>query len=256
MKRILYLSVVVLLVAGCSKPNTSGGIVFSFDGQSVQSWLGYRELFEKYHIKATFFVNPGDKEDPEMEKGLKTLKGDGHEIACHGISTISQAVVTMNAPAFYAWEAGSQIKLLEDMGFNIESYAYTYALAPDSLDKYMLGKFKYLRKSMWNQYNTTIDNYDNIFARPDSFSVVHSMGIDCNNLISLENLQSGIERAKKNNEVLVLHAHKIDASGLNFTINPQYLEEVFKLCKKENIPSIRIRDLDDFFKKRSEKQKD
>jgi peptidoglycan-N-acetylglucosamine deacetylase len=254
MKKAAFFSALVLILIGCSKPKPSGGIVFSFDGQSVQNWIQYRDLFKKYNIRATFFINPGDNPDDALKSGLKALQSEGNEIACHGISKLDPSISMKSASEFYAEEAEPELKKMKELGFNVVSYAYTYVLGPDSVDKYFLNKVKYLRKATWNKYTTSLDNYDYIYARPDSFNVVHSMGIDCINRITLDYLQAGIARAKKNDEVLVLHAHKIDATGLDYTINPAYLEQIFKLCNKENIESYRMQDMEDFFRQRAERQ--
>lgn len=249
MKRILFIPL-ILLVFSCSKPQPRGGIIFTFDDQSVRNWVEYRDLFRKYDVKATFFVSRPQLLDQGLISGLKILQSDGHEIACHGLNHLDARLYRGSAAGFYKEEVEPAISLMNEMGFKIVSFAYAFGLAPDSVDQLLLKHVKYLRKATWNMYSTLISNYDKIYARPDSFNIVSSMGIDCNYNIALDNIESGILRAEKNNEVLVLHAHKIDASGLDYTINPAYLEQVFKLCKKDKIKSYRMEDLEDFFSHR------
>jgi peptidoglycan/xylan/chitin deacetylase (PgdA/CDA1 family) len=246
MKKIPILLILLILVS-CSRPQTKGGIIFTFDDQSVQNWVEYKDLLKKYDIRATFFVARPQLLDQGQINGLKALQSDGNEIACHGENHIDARLYRGTADSFYKVEAEPAISKMNDMGFKIVSYAYAFGLAPDSIDRVMLKHVRYLRKATWNMYNTLISNYDKIYARPDSFNVVSSMGIDCNYNIDLNNLEAGIERAEKNDEILVLHAHIIDASGLDYTINPTYLEQVFKLCEKDKIRSFRMQDLEDFF---------
>lgn len=246
MKKALIFSVILILVS-CSSPQKKGGIIFTFDDQFVENWTANRNLFKKYNIKATFFISRPQLLTPEQINDLKILQSEGHEIACHGVNHLDARTYPGPAAKFYEMEVEPAISKLNELGFPIVSFAYAYGLAPDSVDSYLLKHVKYLRKATWNMYTTLINNYDYIYARPDSFRVVNSMGIDCNYNIALDNLEAGIQRALKNNEVLVLHAHKIDQSGLDYTINPVYLENAFKLCKKDKIKSMRMEDLDDFF---------
>jgi peptidoglycan-N-acetylglucosamine deacetylase len=251
MKKIAIFSVLLLSIS-CSRPQTKGGIIFTFDDPSVQSWVEYRALFKKYDIRATFFVSRSQLLDQGQINGLKALQSDGHEIACRGLNHINASRYPGSAESFYKEEAEPAISKMNEMGFKIVSFAYAFGLAPDSVDRIMLKHVSYIRKATWNMYNTLISNYDKIYARPDSFNIVNSMGIDCNYNIAPDNIEAGISRAEKNNEVLVLYAHKIDGSGLDYTINPAYLEQVFKLCKKENIRSYRMQDLEDFFSHRND----
>jgi Predicted xylanase/chitin deacetylase len=246
MKKALFISLTLILFS-CSSLQKRGGIIFTFDDQYIQSWVANRDLFKKYDMKATFFIYRPQLLDSGLVRDLKILQNDGHEIGCHGVNHINAMDYTGPAVNYYKEEVEPAISKLNDMGFRIVSFAYPYGPAPDSVDSFLLKHVKYLRKATWNKNNTTIDTYDNIYARPDSFNIVSSMGIDCNYNITIENLQTGISRAQKNNEILVLHAHWLDTTGLDYTTNPAYLEQVFKLCKKDKIRSYRIEDLEDFF---------
>lgn len=254
MKKIAILPVLLLLLC-CSRPQTKGGIIFTFDDQSVQNWVEFKDLLKRYDIRATFFISRPQLLDQVQINGLKALQSDGNEIACHGENHLDARLYQGSAESFYKEEAEPAISKMNELGFKIVSYAYAFGLAPDSVDRVMLKHVEYLRKATWNMYNTLISNYDKIYARPDSFNIVSSMGIDCNYNIDLNNLEAGISRAEKNNEILVLHAHKIDGSGLDYTINPSYLEQVFRLCRKNNIRSFRMQDLEDFFSNKNSTDK-
>ena len=253
MKKAIFISLTLILFS-CSSLQKKGGIIFTFDDQYIQSWVANRDLFKKYDVKATFFISRPQLLDSSQVRDLKILQSDGHEIGCHGVNHLNAMEFVGPAVRYYKEEVEPAISKLNDLGFRIVSFAYPFGPAPDSVDSFLLKHVKYLRKATWNKNNTTIDTYDNIYARPDSFNVVSSMGIDGNYSITVENLQAGISRAQKNNEILVLHAHLPDTSGLDYTTNPKYLEQVFELCKKDKIKSYRIEDLEDFFSHRKLKK--
>lgn len=247
MKKTIFFLALLLLIAGCSHPQPKGGIIFTFDSGDPVLWAKSRDLFNKYEIKATFFiVNPAVLSEAQIS-ALRVLQGDGHEIACNGMKRIDARTYWGSAANFFKDEAEPAINSLNQMGFKVVSYAYSYGLAPDSVDNLMLQHVRYLRKATWNMNNTLIENYDNIFAKTDSFNIVTGMNIDGNYYLEPTNIESGIIRAQNKNQVLVLRANTIDNSGSDFTISPAYLEQVFKLCRKDNVKSIRMQDLGEFF---------
>ena len=247
MRKILFLFAIIFF-SGCSSRKNDGGIIFTFDDQYISDWVSCRNLFKKYDIKATFFIYRPQLLDSDQIKGLNLLKKDGHEIACHGMNHIDSQNYADSAYKYYEDEVAPAIKKLNELGFQIVSFAYPFGKSPATVDSFLQKHIRYLRKATWNINDTTIDTYNEIYARKNSFNIVSSMGIDFNYKITPENLETGIIRAIKNNEVLVLHSHKIDSSDMNYTIRPEYLEQVFELCKKHKIRSLRIKDLAAFYK--------
>ncbi len=246
MKYIFYFLIIVLFTQ-CRNVHNGGGVVFTFDDQSVDEWVNHRELFESYNIKATFFISHPKTLDSMMIKGLQLLASDGHEIACHGLNHISALNYADSPNVYVKNEAIPAINILEGIGFDIKSFAYPFGESTSQTDSLLLEHFDYLRKATWNIDDTTIDAYDEIFVNEHSYKIMNSMGIDHNYGISPGNLETGIRRARKNNEVLVLHAHKIDTIHGDYIIHPDYLEQAFQLINRYNITSLRVMDIAGFF---------
>ncbi len=243
-----YLVLLFVLIVSCTKQDVEkGAIIYSFDDQYINEWFNNRELFLKYNIKATFFINRPHLLDSNKIAKLKQLEKDGHEIGCHGLNHLNVLDYTDSLDWLITNEILPAIKYLNDMGFDIKSYAHPYGKSSPKVDSVLCKYFKYLRKATWNINNTTIDQYNEIFVNSNSQHVMNSMGIDYNYKSTLDNLETGILRSINKNEVLVLHAHKIDTTQSSYTINPNYLEDAFKLCKQHNIKSIRISDLERYF---------
>ncbi len=139
------------------------------------------------------------------------------------------------------------IESLSEFGFEVHSFAYPYGSSLPGIDSILLGYFDILRKATYNVKDTSIDHYNDIFAKKGDYKVVNAMGIDTNFKITAENFDMGLQRAINNNEVLILYSHKIDSSLSDYTISPEYLGEIFKRCEKINIKSIRINDLEKHF---------
>lgn len=247
--RKLVLYFVLIVLSSCNFNQKKGGVSFTFDDQNIEEWVNYADLFDEYEIKATFFITRPHLLDAKQIEGLKYLSSKGHEIACHGMNHISANGFVDSTDKYLNVEILPALGILDSLGFDIQSFAYPFGHAPKEMNDALLAQFSYLRGATWNMADTTLYFYNEIFANAENFQVINSMGIDFNYKISLESIKKGLIRAAKNNEVLIFHAHKIDTTKMDYTVDPEYLEEVFKLCRSEKAQSVRIMDLAYYFEK-------
>jgi hypothetical protein len=75
------------------------------------------------------------------------------------------------------------------------------------------------------------------------------MGIDYNYGITEENFKTGIKRARKNNEILILYAHVINNSKEDYTVSPEYLEKLFSICQKHRVKSVTMSEISHYYQK-------
>ena len=245
----LLVLITFVTLLSCSKQKKQGAVVFSFDDQYIDEWYNQRDLFNKYNIKATFFISrPHQLKSDQIEK-LKQLQADGHEIGCHGLNHLNAVVYKDSISVLIEKEIKPAIKTLSELGFDTHSFAYPYGSSLPCIDTALLEYFDFLRKATYNKKDTNIDYYNDIFAKKDDYKVVNAMGIDTNFKITPENFEKGLQRASNNNEILILYSHKIDSSLNEYTVSPQYLAKIFKRCEKLNIQSIRMTDLENYFQK-------
>jgi peptidoglycan/xylan/chitin deacetylase (PgdA/CDA1 family) len=250
--RLLILLSLLFLLISCSETDDekgTGGVIFSFDDRFINEWVSQRDLFKKYSIKATFFVSRPYLLEPAHIEDLRLLNSDGHEIGCHGMYHLDATEYADSIDRYIDYEILPALDLLSDFGFQIRSFAYPYGKSTANIDAAMLEHFTYLRKATMNYNYTTLDTYDEIYASLDSHNVVNSMGIDKIFDISQDNLENGIYRASNRDEVLVLYAHCIDTLAGDYHIDPEYLENAFKLISKYDIRSLRMSDLNEYFKR-------
>ena len=237
---------IIFLFCNCAKKKT--GVVFTFDDSYVDEWYNYRELFKKYDVCATFYISRPHLLDTGQINKLRILESDGHEIGCHGY--LHQNATLYQIPENYIDEQITPaLEKLQEMGFRVNSFAYPFGASTPILDTILLKYFKTVRKATYNIQNTTIDLYPEIYANSNSFRIVNSMGVDYNYDITLENFETGVRKAVKNNEILVLHAHIIDTSNGDYSIHPEYLEALFKICKKRGVKSITMVGMFQYFQR-------
>jgi peptidoglycan/xylan/chitin deacetylase (PgdA/CDA1 family) len=232
----------------CNSGNERVGIVFTFDDISINEWYEHRDLFQKYTIRATFFISNLHELDSNIISKLKILESDGHEIACHGYEH-KNAMDYQDPNDFVNQEVMQALQKLQDIGFEITSFSYPYGSSTSVLDSILLNYFKTIRKATYNKQKTTIDKYPEIYANNSNYRVVNAMGLDHNYKISPENFEIGLKKALKNKEILIVYAHIINTSKENYTVHPDYLEKLFLICKKHHIKPMTMNEMYRYFQK-------
>jgi peptidoglycan/xylan/chitin deacetylase (PgdA/CDA1 family) len=222
----------IFCVLSCKRTDTNH-VIITFDDANVDEWFAQREMFDKYNVRVTFFVNrPHQLSEEQIEK-LRLLQAEGHEIGCHGLNHIR--VTEENQYQYIETEIEPALQLLSGFGFTVTSFAYPFGAATPYLDSMLTNYFSFIRKATYNIRDTLISTYPEIYTHKAQFCNTNAMGIDYNYNISMDNLENALIKAKKTNTFLVLYAHVIDDSNEAYTISPQYLEELFKKMQKYGI---------------------
>jgi len=249
MKKIYLFIFLLTIFLFCNCQKNKEGIVFCFDDSSIDEWYFHRDLFNRYGIRATFFITRPHQLDSNQIYKLKILESDGHEIACHAFS--HKNANDYQIPEDYIdQQIKPALQKLQGIGFNVNSFAYPFGSSTPVLDSILLDYFKIIRKATYNYKNTTIDQYPEIYANADTYRIVNAMGIDYNYHISVENFEVGIKKGLKNKEILIVYAHIIDASNNDYTVHPEYLEKLFLKCKKHYIKSMTMNEMYHYFQKK------
>jgi peptidoglycan/xylan/chitin deacetylase (PgdA/CDA1 family) len=215
------------------KKDYSAHVILTFDDTSVDEWFAQRELFSNYNIKATFFLaRPYQLTNEQIQK-LKLLVSDGHEIGCHGLN--HKRANLENQYEYIETEVIPALEILSDYGFSATSFAYPFGAATPYLDSMLTNYFSFIRKATYNYRDTLISTYPEIYTHKSLFCNTDAMGIDANYNISIDNLEDAILKAKQTDSFLVLYAHVINYTNEDYTLAPQYLEDLFKIMKKHNV---------------------
>jgi len=220
-----------LLFLSCVR--TQNHLILTFDDSYVDEWFAQKELFDKYNIKATFFISRPYRLSQEQISKLKILEADGHEIACHGMNHI--LATEENQYQYIENEIVPALKMMSDYGFSITSFAYPFGQSTPYLDSVLSNYFTFVRKATYNYLDTLISTYHEIYTQKSNYCNTNTMGIDFNYSISLDNLEDALIKAKKTGSYLALHAHAINDSDKEYSVSPQYLEELFLRMKKHKV---------------------
>jgi hypothetical protein len=84
------------------------------DTQNVENWYAHRKALSKW--KCVFYICPTGLTKKKVRM-LNVLLGDGHRIGCHGLNHVRNEPVK---------DILTAKRMLEDLGFVIDSYAFPY----------------------------------------------------------------------------------------------------------------------------------
>lgn len=113
------------------------GIVLSFDDYNAANWEEYFDLFDKYNVKVTFFVNAY-----EPTEFCFTAIEHGHEIAFHTAGHTKMTGLTEDEIYKQAIEP---IETFRNQGIELTTFAYPYGEYNENLNEQLLQYYNVLR---------------------------------------------------------------------------------------------------------------
>lgn len=218
-----FFILVTAITLGCIKlyrvrQAHQSGILLAFDDYSADNWESYFDLFDKYDVKATFFLNCSEPTDfcyRAIERG--------HEIGFHSIGHIKAREAT---DAEIQTQIIDPIETFRRGGIELTTFAYPYGSYDESLNERLLKHYKILRGAYYYQLNSKA-------ALRRGF--VESYSIDNINHASDEAYKADITRiltelSENVGAVASLYSHAID--GGNWCVTEERLIFLFEKAKE------------------------
>jgi parallel beta-helix repeat protein len=202
------------------------GLALTFDDSCVDDWYSIRGLLNQYGVKATFFIDNPDLLTADQINKLKVLQSDGHEIGCHGWRHLDPLAYTAthSVTSYINVEILPAVSLMQSWGINPVSFAYPYGEPSTLLNSPLLEYFGHLRTLAWPEDNIQIKTLESTYYKFDSQRVLGAVDMDNIFNYPLSLFYGGIDRAKANDEVLLLCGHRVIEST-----QPVYITPVSKL---------------------------
>jgi hypothetical protein len=124
------------LVPGPHRP----GIALAFDDNSVEEWLGIRDLLDAHHARVTFFVTRYAELSDAEHAGLLQLAADGHDLEPHSVHHIHATayVAEYGLDAYIQDEVLPSFEVLEAIGSQPTTYAYPFGVHSSEIDDAVL----------------------------------------------------------------------------------------------------------------------
>ncbi len=223
-------------------PSNKGGIVLTFDDRNFSEWIATLPLFEKYGVKATFYIS-GAIDQSALDTALK-LKEHGHAIGCHSIHHLSALKYSAehSAQDYVEKEVQPQLEAFKAAGIMPSSFAYPMSSNNQATDKALLKIFRHIRTGAGIAVGKRIRDKDAFFVTTDKIPVhgcLYGKGIDYTpdkKDRTYEQIDDALARAANKKQIIVLYAHRIAAGGKGHYINPTALEHIFQSAKKLHLP--------------------
>ena len=220
-----------------------GGLAMTFDDRDIEGWYGARNIFSKYNSHVTFFLSYPHLigSGSLLDEMLHTLEDDGHEIASHAYSH-NDALEYDSMQDYLDDAIVPHTQALIDLGFNRPtSFAYPFGRHSEEFDIELLKYYNFVRAT------DNLNNSDKIFySSANSSHLLYSASVD-EGRKSMELILKALERAKANDEILILHAHKIrqEVTGVN-QISHDRLESILKEASDLGLEFYTISKLPDY----------
>jgi peptidoglycan-N-acetylglucosamine deacetylase len=227
-----------------SSISTKGSVRFTFDDNYIDSWYEVRDSLLKYDIQATFFISGFQKLSNEKVIKLIELENLGFEIGFHSVNHIDATVFLEDhsTDEYFNQEIKPDLDSMRAAGFSINSFAYPFGKGTPLLDSLLLKEFKHIRYVAESQRNGPIKNlgmFDEGFSIRDLASISSAIGIDSNYQTPLALISQALQKAKNDNEILTLYAHKIVLeSPKSYQVKLSTLISIAKEAKRLELKSI------------------
>ncbi len=220
---------------------TEAGFVLSFDDCTLQNWKKQMPLFKKYDARVTFFIDDFDKLDKERIEVLKELQQAGHAVGCHGLRH-EKAVEYYQANGMEKYlkdEIEPSLQAMNRHGFTPTCFAYPYSRNDEKTDAALLKIFRHLRSGSHSPAKRLADKDDIFIKLGDIAGTGLLYGASCQPHYVDDDLVSqtlaALQRAKKNDEILILYAHDIrqpEEEGPKNYIAVQPLEKILDYARE------------------------
>lgn len=216
---VLALAVMVIYIARPQK--NPSGILLAFDDYYPENWEAHFELFDKYDVNVTFFINAAYPTD-FCYKALER----GHEIGFHTMSHVNLTEV----PEEEVWqEAVVPVENFKNKGIELTTFAYPYGASTVELDELLLQHYKVVRGGY---------HYELIPKEQFKSGYVESRPIDNANIPSdmqykLRIIKMLVEAKLQDGTMVSVYSHGIESGDT--CIRPERLEFLFQMADFLNL---------------------
>ncbi len=225
----------------------NGAVMFTFDDCDIDGWLKSIDLFKKYNAHATFFFS--HKIGSEQIECMKKLKSAGHSLGLHGYhhTNAPEYIAKHGADSYLKRDILPQLVAIKEAGLNIENFAFPNNRYNDIALSLLQKYFKRFRAGCGTSLMTPNDvAYQNAFFAPSLLSkkiVFRGFGVGAYYSTTEKALLDAIEKASRENKVIVLFSHKIypNARGVNMPL--ELLEAALKKAKALDMAIIGFDDI-------------
>jgi len=218
---------------------TERGIILSFDdGMNLESWNESRDFFTQNEIIATFFIDRWGSLSEERLQIIRQLHSDGHEIGFHGLNHAGYfdfIAQNLSAQDYIEQEIIPGIELMEEQGYEINSYAYPKGQRNVEIDHLIHEKIPVLRGTRSNAEGSS--NWLAVCEDQGVFRAISVGQFEKTKPLIFDALESVAE----NDDTLLIYGHGIEYGY--YPISIEELTEIQNEVERLDIPWLKMSDL-------------
>jgi peptidoglycan/xylan/chitin deacetylase (PgdA/CDA1 family) len=245
---ILTIAFIIILnpVTDQNKLKSESGIILTFDDRSIDDWYSFLSFNNKYGAKATFYISHFHKLNIKELTKLKVLQDYKNEIGYHTLNHLNaKEIIEEESLNYYIQtEILPGIVLMEESGFQVKSFAYPFGVGSRETDREILNYFKNIRYTSYPGKDKKIKDMNSIYLKNRRKKIIEAVGIDNGYEHSLEEIFEGIDRAHKNNEIIILYGHAISDNPGKYNISKEKLEAIIKHAYTKGMKFYTVFELD------------
>lgn len=221
MKKFVYrwlciLGLLFLWSGNVQAATNQPGVVLSFDDAFVDQWHTF--FAGRTDVRATFFVSHWHTLSAAQIQKLRDLQTAGHEIGCHsydhaGVGDTRYNFDPNKANLYVAEQVVPALANMSVSGFSPVSFAYPSGERDANYDAAIRPYLPYLR-STFADSSKQLAQMDDIYHNSDkNYGFLSGDGMDTLYNNELPEIEAALTRAKNNNEIITLYAHRILPDG-------------------------------------------
>ncbi len=220
----------------------NGAVALTFDDSWGENWVKAIPLFEKYNARATFFFTGAIT--PQYIKAMKTLQRHGHSVGLHSLhhKNALPAIAESGAGAYIAAEITPQLEVCRANGIDVRYFAYPNNRRSDETDRALSGIFKRFRAGAGQKKRgyRIADAEKTFIPVADIPATVNfgGHGIGEYYLTTTGNLDEALEKAARENKLIVFFSHDISPDANKISMPTHLLEYILKKASALNMKII------------------
>ncbi len=214
-----------------------GGVVLTFDDRNFDDWIKAIPLFEELEVKATFFIS--GEIDQQARDAIQQLARHGHAIGSHSIHHLKAVEFCQqrSTDEFLRFEIEPQLKSFQAIGVTPGAFAYPMSRNNAVTDELLLQVFRHVRTGKNIDAGQRICDIDAFFVPANEINkhgCLYAKGIDhapTRPDRTYAQFDAAFMRAARNQEIIVLYAHRISEIGTRNFVTPAALRRIIGSAK-------------------------
>ncbi|TAE82847.1 MAG: hypothetical protein EAY81_08835 [Bacteroidetes bacterium] len=191
------------------------GIILTTD-VPPHHWFDVRDYLKSKNARVTFYIQSYQLIDSAGRAQLKIMMQDGHEMAHHTYTHIhaDKYLYSYTIDDYMQNEIFNMDSIMNADGVYTETFAYPYGDFTEQTDRFLLKRFRSIRKIISPYAHKKLADVDQIYYRFNGVRVFYGCTIDKKQKLALKEVFEALDKAKSSRQAISLYCHRINKGEL------------------------------------------